>query len=258
MLRTSVTYIYLINRILQIINVLNDGFLVPIYFDYSIFIYFKLCVYLIFNMFAFICLFLRDSISSKACPRNCDAPSKPISAVTPQSKTNDYVPPTLSTPPVAKLENSTRDVPAPTPAPAPAPAPAQLKASSPLPVLNKNVPRVPVAPPQKPVVKESPPVTPMSFEKMEQVQELKSRSGTASPKVPQTPVSNNLSENTRPPPPRSPVPVSPKVENVPRTNLNFVKRENSYSSDEEEEEDENDEEEEDDSEIERIDLHSKY
>ncbi|GLV43275.1 hypothetical protein CBL_14047 [Carabus blaptoides fortunei] len=194
----------------------------------------------------------RDSISSKACPRNCDAPSKPISAVTPQSKTNDYVPPTLSTSPVTKLENITRDV--------PAPAPAQQKTSSPLPVSSTNAPRLPVTPPpQKPVVKESPPVSPMSFGKMEQMQENKSRSGlTASPTVPRTPVSNNLSENTRPPPPRSPVSVSSKVENVPRTNLNFVKRENSYSSEEEEEEeDENDEEEEDDSEIERIDLHSK-
>lgn len=79
---------------------------------------------------------------------------------------------------------------------------------------------------------------------MEQQQEIRNRGG---------PAQTTLARTN---PPRSPQPQSKP--DIARANANFIKRENSYSSEEEVDDDEDEDEEDDDSEIERIDLHSKY
>lgn len=169
-----------------------------------------------------------DPSSTKCAVKIPEVPEKPIAPPPPKNASPVVTPAPVPSSPVQKSSipiTPKVEPPAPpklSPVPVPVPAPAKTNP-------------VPVPSPAKPDPRNN------QFGRMEQSQENRSRA----PQGPPARVG---------PPTRSPQPPS-KNENLGKTSTNFIKRENSYSS-EEEDEDEDDEDEED-SEIERLDINSK-
>lgn len=173
------------------------------------------------------CLFIfsfSDPSSTKCAVKIPEVPEKPVGPPPVKNATPAVIPAPVPSSPVQKSSSIPVTPKVETPAPPKtAPVPAPVKTNP-----------VPVPSPAKPDQRNN------QFGRMEQSQENRSR-------APQGPAARVA------PPPRSPQPAA-KNENLAKASTNFIKRENSYSSEEEEDEDDEDEE---DSEIERLDMHSK-
>lgn len=180
--------------------------------------------YLLFCLFIFS---FSDPSSTKCAVKIPEVPEKPIAPPPPKNASPVVTPAPVPSSPVENPSSIPITPKAELPAPpkvSPVPVPAPAKTNP-----------VPVPSPAKPDQRNN------QFGRMEQSQENRTRAPQG---LPARVV----------PPTRSPQPPA-KNENLGKASTNFIKRENSYSS-EEEDEDEDDEDEED-SEIERLDIHSK-